>query len=155
MAFDSFTQQDTTKIDSKCRIVIPSMFRAALGEEFRISLGLQNCLYIMDNKSFKKISRSIASRPMSESAKIARRFNAFSFCAKPDKQGRVVLPPPLRNALGIDVGETLVLAGLGPYIEVWRERDWIGAYNLKEEDTSEYMSYMQFDIDDDNEPDEL
>lgn len=147
MAFDSFTQQDNTKLDSKCRIVIPAMFREALGEEFRISLGLQNCLYIMDTKSFKKISRSIAARPMSESAKIARRFNAFSFCAKPDKQGRVVLPPPLRKAMGIDVGSVLVLAGLGPYIEVWREQDWNDAFSLEKEDTSEYMSYMQFDLD--------
>ena len=155
MAFDSFTQQETTKLDSKCRIVIPSVFRPALGEEFRISLGLEHCLYIMDVKSFKEISRSIASRPMSESAKIARRFNAFSFCAKPDKQGRVLLPPPLRKALGLEVGETLVLAGLGPYIEVWRESEWSNAYALAEDDTSEYMSYMQFDIDDDDESDEL
>ena len=66
-----------------------------------------------------------------------------------------MLPPPLRNALGVDVGDTLVLAGLGPYIEVWRERDWNSAYDLKDDDTSEYMSYMKFDIDDGDEPDEL
>ncbi|MBQ6381506.1 MAG: hypothetical protein IJJ41_07940 [Clostridia bacterium] len=145
MAYNSFTAQAETKLDNKCRIVIPAFYREGLGEEFRISLGFDKCLYIMETKVFNNISRQISKLPLNSSAKLARRFNAFSFSAKTDKQGRVVLPPQLRKALGFEIGETIVLAGMGPYIEVWGEEAFSEAVALSAEESDILMSYMNFD----------
>ena len=147
MAYNSFTAQAETKLDNKCRIVIPALYREGLGEEFRISLGFDKCLYIMENKVFDTISRQIPKLPLNPSAKMARRFNAFSFSAKTDKQGRVVLPPQLRKALGFEIGESIVLAGMGPYIEVWSEKQFNEAVELTPEESDMLMSYMHFDYD--------
>ncbi|MBR2589544.1 MAG: hypothetical protein IKE65_01315 [Clostridia bacterium] len=144
MAYNSFTAQAETKLDNKCRIVIPPFYREGLGEEFKISLGFGKCLYIMENKSFDIISRQISDLPLNSSAKIARRFNAFSFSAKTDKQGRVVLPPPLRRAIGLEIGEEIVLAGLGSYIEVWSQAEFDKAVQLTDEESDILMSYMKF-----------
>ena len=145
MAYNSFTAQAETKLDNKCRIVIPPFYRDALGEEFKVSLGFGKCLYIMENQSFDDISRQIAKLPLNSSAKIARRFNAFSFTAKTDKQGRVVIPPQLRRAVDLEIGEAIVLAGMGPYIEVWSQSEFDKAVELTDEESDILMSYMKFD----------
>lgn len=154
MAYNSFTAQAETKLDNKCRIVIPAFYRDGLGEEFRISLGFDKCLYIMENKVFDNISRQISKLPLNSSAKLARRFNAFSFTAKTDKQGRVVVPPQLRKALGFEIGEQIVLAGMGPYIEVWSEKAFESAVALSPEESDILMSYMNFDYDESDAADE-
>lgn len=145
MAYNSYTAQAETKLDNKCRIVIPAFYREQLGEEFRISLGFDKCLYIMETKIFNSISRQISKLPLNSSAKLARRFNAFSFSAKTDKQGRVVLPPQLRKALGFEIGEQIVLAGMGSYIEVWGEKEFSQAVEISPEESDILMSYMNFD----------
>lgn len=145
MAYNSFTAQAETKLDNKCRIVIPAFYRDGLGEEFRISLGFDKCLYIMETKVFNNVSRQISKLPLNSSAKLARRFNAFSFSAKTDKQGRVVLPPQLRKALGFEIGEPIVLAGMGPYIEVWSDKEFSKAVEISAEESDILMSYMNFD----------
>ncbi|MBR0414740.1 MAG: cell division/cell wall cluster transcriptional repressor MraZ [Clostridia bacterium] len=145
MAYNSFTAQADTKLDNKCRIVIPALYREALGEEFRISLGFDKCLYIMETKVFDSVSRQISKLPLNSSAKLARRFNAFSFSAKTDRQGRVVLPPQLRKALGLEIGDAIVLAGMGPYIEVWSDSEFSKAVELSPEESDILMSYMNFD----------
>lgn len=155
MAYNSFTAQAETKLDNKSRIVIPSFYREALGEEFRISLGFDKCLYIMESKNFDHVSRQISKLPLNSSAKLARRFNAFSFIAKTDKQGRVVVPPQLRKALGFEIGESIVLAGMGPYIEVWSEREFEKAVAISAEESDILMSYMHFDSEQSEEDHEL
>lgn len=147
MAYNSFTAQAETKLDTKSRIVIPAFYREQLGEEFKISLGFEKCLYIMDSKAFDHMSRQISKLPLNSSSKIARRFNAFSFPAKTDKQGRVVIPPQLRKALGLESGETIVLAGMGAYIEAWRESEFSKAVDISAEESDLLMSYMNFNYD--------
>ena len=151
MAYNSFTAQAETRLDNKSRIVIPAIYRETLGEDFRISLGFDKCLYIMETKVFDNVSRQISKLPLNSSAKLARRFNAFSFSAKTDKQGRVVVPPQLRKALGFEIGEAIVLAGMGPYIEVWRESDFSEAVAISPEESDILMSYMNFDYEADEE----
>ncbi|MBE6817787.1 MAG: hypothetical protein E7517_01330 [Ruminococcaceae bacterium] len=153
MAYNTFTAQAETKLDNKCRIVIPAIYREGLGEEFKIVLGIEKCLYIMENKMFDSISRQISKLPLNLFTKLARRFNAFSFSAKTDKQGRVVLLPQLRKALGLEIGETIVLAGMGPYIEVWNDSEFNNVVELSAEERDILMSYMKFDYDESDEED--
>ena len=99
----------------------------------------------METKVFDSVSRQISKLPLNSSAKLARRFNAFSFSAKTDRQGRVVLPPQLRKALGLEIGDAIVLAGMGPYIEVWSDSEFSKAVELSPEESDILMSYMNFD----------
>lgn len=125
------------KVDAKCRIAIPSMHRELLGESFRILLGLEHCLIVIDNEGFEETSRSIMKMPYVTSAKMARRWNAYSFELKADKQGRIVIPPQLRNQLSIEPGDELVVAGSGCDIEIWHKGEWDAAFEIASEE--EYM----------------
>lgn len=139
-----YSGQLEVRVDSKGRIAIPSKQREILGEVFHISLSLQNCLYIFDTETFKYISKQISAMPLSRSAKIARRFNAFSFEVKPDGQGRIVIPPLLRNKMKMETGDEIVVAGLGAYIEVWHKEDWESAAELSGEESETYADFLSF-----------
>ena len=39
-----------------------------------------------------------------------------------DKQGRILLPAPLRSYAGI--GDGAVVAGMNTYFEIWSTQDW-------------------------------
>ena len=120
MAYNSYFGIYDAKLDPKCRIVIPQSFRNELGEEFRISLSFDGkCLYIMDNKKFNQTSYRLSKLSFDKYSKISRMFHAYAFTAKPDKQGRIVLPPQLRKKVNMDVGSQVNILGLGMYIEVW------------------------------------
>ena len=42
--------------------------------------------------------------------------------AAPDKQGRILLPPPLREHAGLD--KEVVVIGVGDYAELWEPARW-------------------------------
>ena len=39
-------------IDAKGRLIVPSKFREALGDEFVVTKGLDGCLFVYDNKEW-------------------------------------------------------------------------------------------------------
>ena len=46
-----------------------------------------------------------------------RQLYAGAVEAAPDKQGRILLPPPLREHAGLD--KEVVVIGVGDYAELW------------------------------------
>lgn len=144
MASKIFSGYNDVKVDAKCRIAISSKSRELLGETFHISLALDHCLTIIDTEGFERTSRMISAKPFSTSSKIARRLNAFSFEVKTDKQGRIVIPPQLRNALSIEPGDELVVAGVGANIEVWHKDEFYAAMEITDEEYAKYADVLRF-----------
>ena len=51
-----------------------------------------------------------------------RAIYASAFDMELDEQGRVMLPPPLRRHAGIK--DSLVIAGVNKYLEIWSKESW-------------------------------
>ena len=62
-------------IDAKNRLIIPSKFREALGDEFVVTKGLDGCLFVYDNREWASFEEKLRSLPLTN--KDARSFVRF------------------------------------------------------------------------------
>lgn len=106
-------------VDAKGRLIIPSKFREALGDEFVVSKGMDGCLYVYANEDWNAFEQKLTSLPLinKEARQFARFFLAGAAQVDVDKQGRILLPASLREFAGLD--KDVVLVGVGSRIEIW------------------------------------
>jgi MraZ protein len=111
-------------IDDKGRLTIPARFRGELATGLVITRGLDRCLAIYPIAEWERFAEKVKSLPITD--RNARAFRRLVFAsaadATPDKQGRVVIPPNLRNEMGLT--NDVVVTGLIDYIEIWNPDEW-------------------------------
>lgn len=111
-------------IDDKGRLIVPAKFRADLEAGLVVTRGIDRCLAIYPLEEWKRLAKQVSQLPMTD--RRARTFRRLVFAnasdAVPDRQGRVLIPPRLREYASLD-GE-VVVAGLDTYIEVWAAESW-------------------------------
>jgi len=119
-----FLGEFTHTIDEKGRLIIPARFRADLSEGLVVTRGLDRCLVIYPMEEWSKLAEQASALPMTD--RHARAFSRLLFAnasnATPDKQGRVLIPPRLREYASLN-GE-VVVTGINAYIEVWNQDSW-------------------------------
>ena len=130
-------------LDDKGRFAMPTRLRDALHDGFVITKGLDGCLYMYEQEQWNILEAKLATLPMS--SKSARDFKRFfvggSVECSYDKQGRVLLPPNLREFAKLD--RDIVIAGVGPYAEIWNKAAWdaqMAECSGKEEEIAEQLS---------------
>ncbi len=106
-------------VDPKGRVSIPVKFREALGERFYITKGFDNCIDVHTAASWAKMTKML--QKLSVTKRDMREYVRFVFGnatdVELDKQGRILLPAPLREAVGIS--KEVVVMGVGSKIEIW------------------------------------
>lgn len=115
-------------IDGKGRLIFPAKFREALGESFIITKGLDNCLFVYTEAEWSILEEKLKKLPMAKPE--ARAFVRFFFAGAAesscDKQGRVLVPPNLREHAQLE--KDVVIIGVSNRIELWSKTRW-DAYN--------------------------
>ncbi|MFU0826651.1 MAG: division/cell wall cluster transcriptional repressor MraZ [Lachnoclostridium sp.] len=110
-------------IDDKGRIIIPSKFREALGDEFVVTLGLDGCLFVYPNDEWLNFVAQLKNLPGSKEArKMQRYFMAGAATCEVDKQGRILIPSKLREHAGLE--KEVVFVGVLSKIEIWSKERW-------------------------------
>lgn len=109
-------------VDDKGRINIPSKFRNDLGENFIITKGLDNCLFVYPFAEWKVLEERIKELPLSQSRDLQRFFFSGACEAEIDKQGRVVIPLNLREYAGIS--RDVVISGASFRAEIWNKENY-------------------------------
>lgn len=124
-------------IDEKGRIIIPAKFREELGNNFIITRGIENCLFVYSKENWAKITDKLSSLPFTK--KDARTFNRFFMSGATDveldKQGRVNISKPL-----IDYAFLLkdcVIIGTGDRLEVWSQESWDSFFDSTKDSMSD------------------
>ncbi|NLY86473.1 MAG: division/cell wall cluster transcriptional repressor MraZ [Tissierellia bacterium] len=111
-------------LDSKGRIIIPSKFRAELGEVFVMTKGLDNCLFVYPKSEWSILEEKLKQLPLTN--RDARAFVRFFFSGacecELDKQGRVLIPPNLREHSRLE--KDVVIIGVSTRIEIWSKEEW-------------------------------
>ena len=100
------------------------LFRSELGNNFIITRGIENCLFVYSLDSWNEIVRKIESLPFTK--KDARTFARFFLSgaseAEFDKQGRINITSPLISYANIT--KECVVIGTGDRLEIWSEESW-------------------------------
>src|SRR4030042_2762972 len=114
-------------IDDKGRIVIPARFREVItvsGADRVMMTRLDKGLYAYTFEEWKKIETRIMS--LAEKSDNMRRFRRVfiggAFDCPFDKQGRMLIPPLLRQYAEID--KEIVLVGVLEHFEIWSRENW-------------------------------
>lgn len=110
-------------IDAKGRIIIPSKFREALGDNFVVTQGLDGCLFVYPNDEWMSFVAELKNLPGNKDARqLQRYFLAGAAECEVDKQGRILIPGKLREQAGLD--KDVVFVGVLSKIEIWSKERW-------------------------------
>jgi MraZ protein len=111
-------------VDEKGRLTIPAKYRGDLAAGLVITRGFDQNLMIFPLSEWQSMAQDIISRPLGDTAMRTFRRRVFSGAMDltPDRQGRIVIPPYLRDFAGID--SEVVIAGMYNYIEIWNTSTW-------------------------------
>lgn len=77
-AIDMLMGEYNHTIDAKGRLIVPAKFREVLGDEFVVTKGLDNCLFVYPNDEWQKFEEKLQTLPLTN--KNARQFTRFFFC---------------------------------------------------------------------------
>ncbi len=111
------------RIDEKGRLKIPAVFRADIedswGSDFYITSMTGESAWIYPLNVWQEIEERLAKLPSLHPTKkkFLDRTNYYGQLTSMDKQGRVLIPPLLREAADV-LGEVAVLGCLN-YLDVW------------------------------------
>lgn len=135
-------------VDAKGRLIVPAKFREQLGDEFVVTKGLDGCLFVYTLEEWHNIEEKFRNVPMT--SKDARKFSRFFFAGaascEVDKQGRILLPPVLREYA--EIQKDVVLVGVLNRVEIWDKTRWQeNAYDEDEMDEiAEHMADLGVSI---------
>lgn len=111
-------------IDAKGRLTLPVKFRELLEEGAVIAKTRAPCLAVYPPDEWEKVAtrnRELMREGPTELA-MARALFAGATEVTPDRQGRVAIPPPLRDYAGLE--KDVVVTGAFSHIEVWDAQEW-------------------------------
>lgn len=112
------------KIDAKGRLALPAKFRSQLGAGFVLARGQERCVYLLPAMEFRRMAGQIQRASLGNKATrdYLRVFLSGAVDQEPDKQGRVVIPPMLRDYAHL--GKDVVVIGVGTRAEIWDAQSW-------------------------------
>ena len=112
------------RLDDKGRIFLPAKFRDELAEGLVITKGQERCLFVWPRSEFARITEQLRQAPVTSRA--ARDYMRVLFAGAsdevPDKQGRVTIPPGLRDYAGLT--RDCVVIGANMRVEIWDAEAW-------------------------------
>ena len=119
-----FLGTHTPKLDDKGRMILPAKYRDRLAGGLIITRGQDRCLYVYVPSDFQDVVASWQSSPTSNRSvrDFQRVFLSGASDEIPDKQGRITIPPLLRDYAGLSSACTVI--GAGNRLEVWDSQAW-------------------------------
>ncbi len=111
-------------IDAKGRLSMPARFREMLGEQFIVTKGLDQSLFVYPKDEWHILENKLKQLPLTNQN--ARAFVRFFFSGAAecelDQQGRIRIPVNLREHA--DLEKEVVVIGVGTRLEIWSQRVW-------------------------------
>lgn len=132
-------------MDAKGRLVLPAKFRAQLGLGLTVTKGLNRCLWLFPEENWRLVAEQLTAETLGSPDTLAlqRFFLGSAADAGPDDQGRIMLPPLLRDYAGIE--KEVVTVGMGTRLEIWSRERWDAYQNdLTDERILELTSRLRF-----------
>lgn len=128
-----FIGEHTPKLDDKGRLFLPAKFRPRLAEGVVLMRGQERCVFGWTIDAYQAIVERLQELPFTnrDSRNLVRMVTAGSFEEKLDAQGRVLIPPKLREWALLDRDVTVI--GAGNRFEIWNSARWDEFFASQEE----------------------
>ena len=112
------------KIDQKGRVPLPPKFRRELREGVVLTPGIEKCITVYSLAEWQRLAATLTGSPVARGKlrRLNRAIFATAFTLNIDGQGRIALPPPLREYA--DIEDEVVIAGANTYLELWSKEQW-------------------------------
>ena len=128
-----FLGTHTPRLDEKGRLFLPAKYRDELAPGLVLTMGQERCLYVFPMPEFDRITEALRAAPVT--AKAVRDYSRVFFASAsdetPDKQGRVTIPPALREYAGLQ--RDCVVIGANTRLEIWDAQAWTSFLDQQED----------------------
>jgi MraZ protein len=132
-----FLGTHTPRLDEKGRLFLPAKYRDELARGLILTKGQERCVYVFPLTEFERITESLRTAPVT--AKGLRDYSRVFFASAsdevPDKQGRITIPPALREYAALN--RDCVVIGANTRLEIWDSQAWAGYLGQQEDAFSE------------------
>jgi MraZ protein len=130
-----FLGTHTPRLDDKGRLFLPAKYREELSAGLVLTKGQERCLYVFPETEFARITEALRVAPVTVTAKAVRDYSRVFFASAsdeiPDKQGRITIPPGLRDYAALQ--RDCVVIGASTRLEIWDAVAW-ETYLAQQED---------------------
>jgi len=119
-----FLGTHTPRLDDKGRLILPARFRDGLADGLVMAKGQERCVVVYPTQEFYRYAARMQSAPSSVAGvrDFTRVLASSATAETPDRQGRITIPPMLRDYAGL----TRDLAVIGNFsrVEIWALPAW-------------------------------
>ena len=111
-------------LDDRGRVAIPARYRHLFSEGVILVKGEDGCVEVYNPDDFEVSSEDYTADPIAtrHGRHLRRTRYASAFDAELDRQGRVVVPPPLRQWADLNGG--VIICGRKDCLEIWNPQRW-------------------------------
>ena len=130
-------------LDAKGRIFIPARLRAELGEEFYVTVSMEQCLTVYPREAWEEVTRRCREMPLVKQRKMRPLFAMAARCEL-DGQGRALLPQNLRQFAHLN--KDVAIVGCNDRAEMWDLETWkeINAAEVTPENIAAVLEELDF-----------
>ena len=122
-----FFGETAINLDAKGRLAIPMRYRDALAEQCENRMVLtysafdSGSLWLQPEQTWEDMRDDVMALPSFKAAhrSLQRRLVGSASAIEPDGNGRILLPPSLRQVAGLE--KRVVMLGMGNRFEIWNE----------------------------------
>ena len=126
-------------IDERGRVAIPARYRHAFVDGGVLRVGPESAVEMYTDATFaEEVQRRLGAEDGNrsrEARRTRRSFLAESYAVDLDKQGRILVPPQIRDRSNL--GGKVLIIGCGDYLELWHPDDWAGEQAALEQASAE------------------
>jgi MraZ protein len=119
-----FLGTHSPRLDDKGRLILPAKYREELAAGLVLTKGQDGCLYVFPVGEFSRITEALRTAPVT--AKAVRDYSRVLFASASDeeldRQGRITIPPGLREYAGLE--RDCVVIGANTRLEIWEADAW-------------------------------
>ncbi len=123
-----FRGTSSLSLDVKGRLTVPTRYRQDIVDKcdgnMIITADPDECLLLYPREEWLVVEQKIAALPtLNKQSRILQRFMiGHATDVEVDKNGRLLVPPTLRNFAGLD--KQIMFVGQGKKFEIWDEARW-------------------------------
>jgi MraZ protein len=132
-----FFGETAINLDAKGRLAIPIRYRETLAEQCENRMVLtysafdSGSLWLQSEQTWERVRDEVMALPNFNAShrSLQRRLVGSATAVEPDGNGRILLPPSLRQVAGLE--KRVIMLGMGSRFEIWDE-DTLNAKRTEE-----------------------